>query len=658
MKVPPTKTFMAVPMVSTGRAVGVLLADNKYSREPILPHTVELLPTFASHAAVAVEHARLFQDLQERTRELTRSVEELTALGEIGQAVSSTLDLQEVLTTIVTHAAQLSKTDGGTTYEFDPGEQVFVPRANYGITDELVESLRQSRLRIGDESVVGQAAGRRTPVQIPDLLDTPRYPLAFLAKAGFRALLAVPLIRDEWIVGMLVVQRHAPGEFQQPVVGLLQTFATQSVLAIQHARLFQEIQDKGRQLGVASQHKSQFLANMSHELRTPLNAIIGVTEMLLDDARALRPDDVEPLERILRAGKHLLDLINDILDLSKIEAGKIELHIESFVITPLIEDVVTTVGPLAVKNGNRIVVEVPADIGRMSADALRVRQALLNLASNASKFTEEGLVTIMGERRHEDGREWLIVAVSDTGIGMTPDQTARLFEDFTQADASTTRKYGGTGLGLAISRRFCRIMGGDITVESTLGTGSTFTMRLPAKVGGADTATVPRAASVEERVPVRLARVLRKLCGDRSSRDVLIVEDDDTTREVLRGALARDGWSVAQAENGRVGLTRLAEKIPNVILLDLMMPEMDGFEFVAELRRTPEWRHIPVLVVTARDLSDEDRRRLYGGVQQIIQKGAYDRDQLLFEVGQVLAATVAREDDLEPILETRPVAAL
>jgi CheY-like chemotaxis protein len=344
-----------------------------------------------------------------------------------------------------------------------------------------------------------------------------------------------------------------------------------------------------------------------------------------------------------------------------------------------------------------------------------------------------------------------------------------LFEDFTQADASTTRKYGGTGLGLAISRRFCRIMGGDITVESTLGTGSTFTMRLPAKVGGADTATVPGAAAVEERRPVlrsstartvlvidddstvrelmerfltkegfsvvlaegaveglrrarevrpaaitldvmmsdldgwtvlaalkgdpeladipvilvtivdeknkgyalgaadylvkpidrdRLARVLRKLCGDCPSRDVLIVEDDDTTREVLRGALARDGWSVAQAENGRVGLTRLAEKIPNVILLDLMMPEMDGFEFVAELRRTPEWRHIPVLVVTARDLSDEDRRRLHGGVQQIIQKGAYDRDRLLFEVGQVLAATVAREDDLEPILETRPVAAL
>src|SRR5438132_259973 len=382
---------MAVPVVSGVRAVGVLLADTKYSREPILPHTVGLLPTFASHAAVAVEHARLFQDLQERTRELTRSVEELTALGEIGQAVRSTLDLQEVLTTLVPHAAQLSKTDGGTIYEFDPGEQVFVPRANYGITDELVESLRQSRLRIGDESVVGQAAGRRTPVQIPDLLDTPRYPLAFLAKAGFRA---------------------------------------------------------------------------------------------------LRPDDVEPLERILRAGKHLLDLINDILDLSKIEAGKIELHIESFAITPLIEDVVTTVGPLAEKNGNRIVVEVPADIGRMSADALRVRQALLNLASNASKFTEEGLVTIMGERRHEDGREWLIVAVSDTGIGMTPDQTARLFEDFTQADASTTRKYGGTGLGLAISRRFCRIMGGDITVESTLGTASTFTMRLRAKVGAADTATV------------------------------------------------------------------------------------------------------------------------------------------------------------------------
>jgi CheY-like chemotaxis protein len=429
--------------------------------------------------------------------------------------------------------------------------------------------------------------------------------------------------------------------------------------------------------------------------------------------------------------------------------------------------VVTTVGTLAERNGNRIVVQVPADMGRMSADALRVRQALLNLASNASKFTEKGLVTVMGERRHEAGREWVTFAVTDTGIGMTPAQTARLFEDFSQADSSTTRKYGGTGLGLAISRRFCRMMGGDITVESALGAGSTFTMRLPANVEQAD--SVPRlgpAPAKDQRpaprpstprtvlvidddptvrdlmerfltkegfsvvlaegaveglrrardvrpaaitldvlmsdldgwtvlaalkgepdladIPVilvsivdeknkgyalgaadylvkpidrdRLARVLRKLCGDRASRDVLVIEDDDTTREMLQGALARDGWSVAQAENGRVALTRLAEKIPDVILLDLMMPEMDGFEFIAELRCTPEWRHIPVLVVTARDLSAEDRRRLSGGVQQIIQKGAYDRDQLLLEIGQVLAATVAREDDPEPTPETRPAA--
>jgi signal transduction histidine kinase/CheY-like chemotaxis protein len=698
-------------------------------------------------------------------------VENLRVLSQSSQALSATLELRAVLDAIVARATDLSGAHGGVIYEYHEASQEFHVSATHRMAPEYLEAVRAAPIRLG-EGALGLAGARRMPVQVRDILD-PQESVAphvrpILSRLGQRSLLALPLLREQRLLGGLVVWRPEVGSFPTEIVDTLQTFAAQSALAIQNARLFQEIQEQSRQLEVASQHKSQFLANMSHELRTPLNAIIGVTEMLLDDARTLRPEDVEPLERILRAGKHLLALINDILDLSKIEAGKMELHIESFAIAPLIEDVVTTVGPLASRNGNRIVLEVPADIGRMSADALRVRQALLNLASNASKFTENGLVTITGARRHEDGREWVALAVADTGIGMTPDQTARLFEDFTQADSSTTRKYGGTGLGLAISRRFCRMMGGDITVESTLGAGSRFTMRLPAKVEGADTATAPEGAPVEERRPVRrpsttrtvlvidddptvrdllerfltkegfsvvlaegaveglrrardirpaaitldvlmpdldgwtvlaalkgdpeladipvilvtivdeknkgyalgaadylikpidrdrLARVLRKLCGDRASRDVLVIEDDDTTREVLRGALARDGWSVAQAENGRVGLTRLAEKIPDVILLDLMMPEMDGFEFIAELRGKPEWQHIPVLVVTARDLSAEDRRRLSGGVQQIIQKGAYDRDRLLAEVGQVLAAIVVREDDLEPTDEIRRGAA-
>ena len=698
-------------------------------------------------------HESLEQKVEARTSELAQMVETLKTLSQSSQTLAASLEMQTVLNAIVGSAAELADASGGVIYEFDEASQEFHVAATNRMAPEHLEAVRAVPIRLG-EGAVGQAGSTRRPVEVRDLLDPQESVAAhirpILGRLGVRSLLALPLLHEQRLLGGLVVWRQEGGSFPTEIVDTLQTFAAQSALAIQNARLFEEVQDKGRQLEVASQHKSQFLANMSHELRTPLNAIIGVTEMLVDDARELRPHDVEPLERILRAGKHLLALINDILDLSKIEAGRMELHNESFAIAPLIEDVVTTVRPLAEKNEDRIVVEVPDDLGRMRADVLRVRQALLNLTSNASKFTEHGAITITAERRHEDGREWVLFAVADTGIGMTPAQTARLFEDFSQADASTTRKYGGTGLGLAISRRFCRMMGGDITVETALGVGSTFTIRLPADAAEAGAAPALEAARSEpararggsgrtvlvidddptvrdlmERfltkegfvavladgaveglrrarevrpdaitldvlmsdldgwtvlaalkgdpeladIPVivvtivdeknkgyalgaadylikpidrvRLAAVLRKLCGTGTGRHVLVVEDDGTTREVLRDALARDGWSIAQAENGRVGLARLAERIPNAIVLDLMMPEMDGFEFIAELRATPEWRHIPVLVVTARDLSEDDRRRLSGGVHQILQKGAYDRDTLLAEVGRALATAGA-----------------
>src|SRR6202022_1734189 len=259
---------------------------------------------------------------------------------------------------------------------------------------------------------------------------------------------------------------------------LLKTFAEQAVIAIENVRLFDEIQEKSRQLEMASQHKSQFLANMSHELRTPLNAIIGVSEMLREDAESLN-QDLEPLDRVLGAGRHLLALINDILDLSKIEAGRMELHLETFALAPVIQDVAKTIEPMATKNGNRIVIECPADLGTIHADQTRFRQSLLNLASNANKFTEKGTITIAAHQGQENGRDWVAVAVSDTGIGMTPEQMGKLFQEFAQASSSTASKYGGTGLGLVISRRFCQMMGGDITVESELGRGSTFTIRLP-----------------------------------------------------------------------------------------------------------------------------------------------------------------------------------
>jgi signal transduction histidine kinase len=288
----------------------------------------------------------------------------------------------------------------------------------------------------------------------------------------------VPLLRPDQIVGALVVRRKVTGEFPNRTVELLRTFADQSVLAIQNARLFREIQERSGELTKASQHKSQFLANMSHELRTPLNAIIGVSEMLREDAEALN-QDTEPLDRVLGAARTLLALINDILDLSKIEAGRMELHLETFPLAPVIKDVAKTIEPMATKNGNRLVIDNTAELGTIHADQTRFRQSLLNLASNANKFTEKGTVTIAAHAGQENGRDWITIAVADTGIGMTPEQMSKLFQEFSQVSSATASKYGGTGLGLAISKRFCQMMGGDITVESEPGRGSTFTIRLP-----------------------------------------------------------------------------------------------------------------------------------------------------------------------------------
>ena len=264
----------------------------------------------------------------------------------------------------------------------------------------------------------------------------------------------------------------------RPRIVLVTTFADQAVIAIENIRLFDEIQDKSRQLAEASEHKSQFLANMSHELRTPLNAIIGFSEMLREDAEAAG-QDLEPLDRVLGAGRHLLALINDILDLSKIEAGRMELHLESFALAPLIEGVIKTIEPLAAKNGNQVAVHCDAAIGTMHADQMRLRQALLNLLSNANKFTDRGTISIDARQGQEDGRDGVTISIADTGIGMTPEQMGKLFQEFSQATSTTASKYGGTGLGLAISRRFCQMMGGDITVASEPGRGSTFTVRLP-----------------------------------------------------------------------------------------------------------------------------------------------------------------------------------
>jgi signal transduction histidine kinase len=465
------RTVLGVPLLKEGVLVGVISIYRQEVR-PFTEKQIELIRNFANQAVIAIENTRLL-------RELRQSVEELSALGEVSQAVNSTLDLQTVLDTIVALATQISGTEAGAIYVLDEREKEFRLSATFGMSEEMVAAVRNMHAEIS--AAVGLMTETHEPSQQPDLRELPSTPANdVIFRAGYRARLFVPLIRSGKVVGALAVRRKTPGAFAQNTVELIKTFAAQSALAVQNAQLFHEIQDKGRQLESASQNKSQFLANMSHELRTPLNAIIGLTDMLVGNAARFGTEKaLEPLRRVHGAGRHLLALINDILDLSKIEAGRMELHLETFPLAPVIEDVAKTMEPMATKNGNRLVIDCSAGLGTIHADQTRVRQSLLNLASNANKFTEKGSVTIAAYQEQENGRDWITLAVTDTGIGMTAEQMGKLFQEFAQASSSTASKYGGTGLGLVISRRFCQMMGGDIAVESEVGRGSTFTIRLP-----------------------------------------------------------------------------------------------------------------------------------------------------------------------------------
>ena len=498
----------------------------------------------------------------------------------------------------------------------------------------------------------------------------------------------------------------------------------------------------------ATRAKSQFLTNMSHELRTPLNAIIGITEMLKEEAEETDEEPlVEPLNRIHHAGTHLLALINEILDLAKIEAGKFELHPEEVDLGALMADVSSTADSLAAKNGNRLDVEVSPGLGAIQADPMRLRQVVLNLLSNACKFTRNGTVVLRAARIVGSDGDWVTITVQDTGIGMTEEQIGKLFQEFTQADSSTTRKYGGTGLGLAISRRLCRLMGGDIDVQSVAGIGSTFTVTLPAAGGQMGTRAMPsapehpsahtwplgqgrRALVIDDEetardivrqiltregfdvvtaesgrqgielarqiqpslitldvlmpdldgwstlqelkrddglsdIPVIMVTIvdeenrgyalgaaayltkpvnrehLRKALAschpDHASPRVLVVEDDAHTRGWLSRILRENGWEVAEAENGRVALERLTVVHPDLVLLDLMMPEMNGFEFVEAIRGRKETHHLPVIVLTAADLDEEGHRRLNGGIERILRKRPGGREEVLATLREVIA---------------------
>jgi two-component system, NtrC family, sensor kinase len=470
------RSALGVPLLRKGEVVGVIFVAKKVP-QPFTVKQIELVTTFADQALIAIENTRLLSELRQRTAELAHSVEELRALGEVSQAVNSTLDLQIVLETIVSKAAHLSGTEAGAIYVRDEQEE-FQLRATYGMSEEMIATIRD--MHAGISEAVGHLTEAHEANQTADLQDLPRTPVNdAILRAGYRARLLVPLVRSGEVMGALVVRRKAPGEFTASMVELLKTFAAQSVLAIQNARLFREIEEKSRQLAMASEHKSQFVSSVSHELRTPLNAIIGLTEMMVTNAARFGTEKaLEPLQRVNRAGTHLLGLINQVLDLSKIEAGKLELNPQVVQLAPLIDEVIGTAQQLAQQNNNRLLIEVQENLGTLTVDAMRLRQILLNLLSNACKFTKEGEVKLL-VRRMADGRDWIEMAVADSGIGMTPEQQAKLFEEFAQADAATAQRFGGTGLGLAITRKLARMMGGDVTASSEPGKGSVFMVRLP-----------------------------------------------------------------------------------------------------------------------------------------------------------------------------------
>ena len=476
MDVEKIRTVLAVPILKGDDLLGAMAIYHLEAVRPFTDKQIALVETFADQAAIAIDNARLLDELRHRTDELGRSVSELRALGEVSQAVNSTLDLETVLSTIVAKAVQLSGTEAGAIYGYDEQAHEFRLRATYGMDQSLIDALTQRHIGLDDPNVAPVFA-QREPVQVADLREEAASELNKIAlDAGYRARMVSPLMRGEDIVGMLAVRRRTPGEFARNTIDLIKTFAAQSALAIQNARLFREIEEKSRELAEASQHKSQFLANMSHELRTPLNAILGYTELMADGAYG-EPSEkmLGILKRLEANGKHLLGLINDVLDLSKIEAGQLVLELSDYCIQDIAQTVRSTLEPLAADKRLGFKVEVAPQLPPGHGDGRRLTQVLINLVGNAIKFTDAGEVAIKAEAHNGSFH----VSVRDTGPGISSADQARLFQEFQQADNAITKKKGGTGLGLAISKRIIEMHGGKIWVESQPGQGSTFTFTLP-----------------------------------------------------------------------------------------------------------------------------------------------------------------------------------
>ena len=559
------RSIIGAPMLVDDEVVGVLSVW-RTTVEPFDEHTMGLLTTFAEQAALALRTVELSSVLQSRSAELVRKVDELEALADIGQAISSTLDPDEVLTTIVEHAVELSGADGGSLMEYDEESRLFRVRTTYGTSDEVRERLQTVRIHV-DESFVGRAATSGMPVQVADLADVELDPhLRVLLDAGWRSLVVIPLVRPDRIVGALVVRRLTPGTFSDETCDLLTAFASQSAIALTNARLYEQLELQRRELATTSQHKSDFLASMSHELRTPLNAVIGFSEVLLERMFGeLNDRQADYVQDILDAGRHLLALLNDVLDLSKVEAGRMELEVTTFPAADAIQGVLALVRERAGQHGVELRFDATGAPTHITADELRLKQVLLNVIGNAVKFTPEGgSITV---RAWTEGPE-VLVTVTDTGIGIAESDRSRIFDSFQQGarSASSTE---GTGLGLTLTRRIVELHGGRMWLESELGVGSTFGLALPRQAQ-------PRPVVDWGGPPV-----------DDVRRAVVVIEDDPSSAELVGVHLSAAGLRPVAVRTGEEGLAAIAALRPAAVVLDIHLPGMDGWDVLSAIKADP-----------------------------------------------------------------------
>ncbi len=622
------RTTMGAPMILDHEVVGALgVWRNDVS--PFDEREMAIVSAFAAQAAMAVNGVMLVQQLEARGVELAKKVEALEALQEVSEAVNSSLDVDNVLSTIAMHAVELSETDGGSIMDYSEADGCFMVRSVYRTAPSVVERLRTIRIDV-DQTLVGRAAKERRPISVPDLsLVTMDPHLQILYDDGWRSLLAVPMLREGKIVGSLIVRRKRTGDFSEETVDLIETFATQSALALQNAQLYRELKEQSLELELASRHKSEFLASMSHELRTPLNAVLGFSEVLLERMFGdINERQEEYLRDIHGSGRHLLELLNEILDLSKIEAGKMALEYSSIDLRSVLDDAAAMLRERAVSQGVDLSLDVADDIDVVHSDVLRLKQIVLNLMTNAVKFTGAGGSVVVRARRRGADFE---ITVTDSGIGVPEADRQRIFESFQQGGRGSSREEG-TGLGLTLSKRLVELLGGRMWLESEVGVGSTFGFSLP---GRDREGSERRDESGEPR-----------LVGE-----VVVIEDDRPSLELLTVYLSGMAAGVTVARDGASGLEAVRRVHPAVVLLDIRLPGMDGWAVLEALKADPDTRDIPVVVAS---IVDERARGAALGAAAYLVK-PISRDELraaLTTVAFLPGSPPPHETDTAPITGT------